>query len=89
LLEQSLDVEGGVAPLRVIASLGELLEGIRVVVWVVRRVELGVVEGVGLGIADGVELGIVDGIGGGLGSRVCMGAPALLSGRPRGPKKVV
>jgi hypothetical protein len=59
-LEQTLDVESRVASLRVIASLGELSEGLRVVVWVVRRVELGVVEGVGLGIVDRVELGIVD-----------------------------
>jgi hypothetical protein len=62
-LEQSLDVESSVAPLRVIDSLWRLLEGIRVVIWVVRWVELGVVEEVELGIVQGVELEFVDRIG--------------------------
>jgi hypothetical protein len=60
LLEQTLDVESRVAPLGVVASLRELLEGVGVVVWVVRRVELRIVEGDELGIVEWVELGIVD-----------------------------
>jgi hypothetical protein len=88
-LERPLDVEGRVASLWVVETLGKLLGGVGFEKRIVEGIELGIVERIGLRVVERIGLRVVDRRGEGLGSRLCMGAPALLSGRPRGPKKAV